>query len=1190
MFLRRIDIVGFKSFADKTSLEFSPGITGVVGPNGSGKSNIADAIRWVLGEQSARNLRGSKMEDVIFAGTEKRKSINYCEVSLTLDNADQHLPVAFAEVTVQRRVYRSGDSEYFINQQACRLKDIHQLFMDSGLGREAYSIIGQGRIEEMLSTRPEDRRGPFEDAAGIVKYRSRRKESERRLDEASANLVRVDDILAELERQAGPLEAEARRAGEYQALAEAWQALDVALLVQQIDVLQQRHHDATSEIQRISLQKTHAEATYRATQVAIGEAQMVAEATREALELRQQHLVRAVEERERSEGQLGVLRERLGNLGATQSDKERQLAAIAAELGQLQAQSTTLDERLQAVAALHVTRTSELEVAARAVDPNVRAFMAAEVAELNSELIEAHQREAGLRNEIRAVQDALVAVDTRRQRIAAERSRWDAERLRIVAETTAAKDRQAVLRAEHSTAVAAVDADKLRLRAGTEQEVGCSSELSRIDAERASLRSKLELLKELEDGYDGYGLGVKSVLQAATGGKLSGIHGALATLITVERRYDVAIETALGAALQNVVVETEADARQAIDFLKRRQAGRATFMPLAVLKSRRLSGHELAKVSQDTGYAGLASDLVVCETRYRHGVEHVLGNVVIASSLADANRMARVLDYRLRIVTVDGDVVNPGGIMSGGTQSRRGPGLLGRRRDWEETQVRLADLTRKREAKEAEQAHLRESITKRATAIRSAEQTIAQQQSMLADLEGQLRELAAEERSVQERLQAVHWDIAQLDDGHATSVQKRVYAQTSLQENEQKRAALEQKMADKRREMDAWDAAIAQAQERLTAVKVETATLDQERASIVHRRQEHAERVAAGRRRHQQLAAEIRATEESTAGANHALVATEQALAVLTGEVADYEAELATLRQQRLVVEAAVATAAEQVRDAQTDQHRVQEQLHRTQVWLERLSVELSHALERLGEQYRMTYEWAREHHPTPNDPDQARRDTDALRRRMESLGPVQLGTIEEWARLAERLTFLQRERDDLRDAQTQLQGVIADIDEEMARRFSAAFEQIRQEFEVAFRQLFQGGRADLQLTDADNVLSSGIEVIAQPPGKKLQNLNLLSGGERALTAMALLFAILRVRPVPFCVLDEVEAALDEANVVRFAQQLRRFAPDTQFIIITHRRGTMEEVDSLYGITMQEFGVSSLISVRLTDDTSIETA
>lgn len=1190
MFLKRIDVIGFKSFADKTKLEFSPGITAVVGPNGSGKSNIADAIRWVLGEQSARSLRGSKMEDVIFAGSDSRRQVNFCEVSLTLDNLDHHLPVVFEEVTVTRRVYRSGDSEYMINKQLCRLKDITELFMDSGLGRESYSIIGQGKIEEMLSTRPEDRRGPFEDAAGIVKYKFRRKEAERKLDEVEANLLRVDDILAELAGQAGPLENEAAKAERYKRLRDELTTHEVSLLVKEIENLQERWKSSAQVVEQLTAERQSAAYELQAFDQRLGKTKEYFDRQSFAAEDLQKQLLVSVEERQRLEGVVAVLQERVLNARAQHGDKQRQNEQMDTELQLLQQQRTDYEFRLTEVTARLAVQSAALEAASGAVDPSSRSAIEAKIDQLNADLIEAHHQAATLRNEVKVAGESVVHEDRQRDRLAQEQLRFQDESERLTTQFESLEFEQLKNHKAQMETQAQMEALSTKLQQWIHEEAACVSSLHQVQSESASLQSRLELLKDLEEGYDGYALGVRTVLQAGAKDRLHGIRGSLASLLTVPKDYETAVEIALGAALQNVVVETEADARAAIEMLKSRQAGRATFMPLSVIRSRLLSQREQDKVQRHPGYVGIASSLVQANSDYGALVEHLLGNVVVAEKLLHANELAHLLGYRVRVVTLDGDVVSPGGAMSGGSHHRKGPGLLGRTRERQEAQARLDELKHQQQRWREQQQVLRSDI----------EQVQAEQKGILREveeirktgsaLEAQVRETMTRQQGVGERLNALDWEWKQVEQGRFARENRASTTQQQLTEVEQALSEIEGQLASSRKQLEAWDRSVAKVQETLMGLKIEVATLTQEQAAVRQQMEDVIRRIRRFHEQQHQLTGEMRALLETIEQTLLAERQTGEQLTVISHGVHNVDERLTAVREQRRVAEVEVVVAEKTFREQQRVLTNVEEQLRRQEVLAERTDMELNHALQRMGENYHMSYEWAQSHYPPPESLEEVKRMVERLKRQMGELGDVNLSAIDEWARLSERMNFLGSEQSDLRQAESQLQDVIREIDAEMSKRFAATFEQIKTEFQVAFRHLFNGGRADLQLTNPGNLLSTGIEVIAQPPGKKLQNLNLLSGGERALTAMGLLFAILRVRPVPFCVLDEVEAALDEANVGRFAQYVRRFADDTQFIVITHRRGTMEEADVLYGVTMQESGVSSLIGVRLTDDTGFETA
>lgn len=1190
MYLKQIDIFGFKSFADKSKIVLSPGVTGVVGPNGSGKSNIADAVRWVLGEQSVRNLRGSKMEDVIFAGSELRKPTNLCEVSLTLDNSDGHLPVVFEEVTITRRVFRSGESEYFINRQPCRLKDIHELFMDTGLGRDAYSIIGQGKIEEMLSTRSEDRRGPFEDAAGIVKFKHRRKEAERRLEETKGNLVRVEDILAELEEQLGPLEKERDRAIEYRSLADSLEEGEITLLVVDIDKLKMRYEQAKESVQSRLAERDHAVFASTEAEAAWHQERLRLDELTSQVEFLQQSYVSMIEQRQKTQGDIALLEQELNYLESAQSTREQATQAQLSERLELEEQIETTRVSVQALEAQLVMKTSELEVAAEKSREGRKEVLARDLDDLSAQYIDANHAAATLRNELKMLSEQAQSEEGKRQRYEQDAQKWreQMETAKALFETMEMELAQIV--EAMKTSVDEMNDIASRLEQAVEREAKTVSEGHRIASDAQALKARLELLKDLEEGYDGYALGVRTVMQQANRGALQGIHGSLAELIHVDKRLETAIETALGGALQNIVVKSEVDARAAINLLKQRQAGRATFMPLDVIQSRKLRDSDVNQLMGQQGYIGIASDLVDVSAPYRLAVEHVLGNVVIAETLEQAGALARRLQYRVRIVTLQGDVVAPGGLMSGGHTSRKGPGLLGRSREREEVEARLAGLATAEQALIEEKERLRFEVTQLQSLRSAAQQTLETHGTKKQALENQRKDAMYQQDAAQERLDALQWEYHQLTSGTDVLSKRKADAQDKLQATEQLLTRIQSETSAKREQLALFEQAQEAMQEQLTTLRIDVATLRQERDALMLRLNEMTQRLS----RIQQFLAE--ATAESTAYSEKRQELTSRvetmtsALQDMLSAVSQREEDVDKARQMRLEREAEVRRLEGELARVRQAQSTAEELLHRAEVTAERADSDLAHALSKMGEAYGMTYEWAKSRYPLAVSEEALERDVQRLRKAIQALGEVHLGAIEEYERLEERVSFLAAQRDDLVAAQDGLVGLIGEIDTEMSNRFMETFRQIQTEFAKAFQILFNGGEASLSLTDPDQPLTTGIEVVAKPPGKRLQNLNLLSGGERALTAMALLFAILRVRPVPFCVLDEVEAALDEANVARFAQQLRLFAGDTQFIVITHRRGTMEEADALYGVTMPERGVSSMVSVRLTDDVNYETA
>lgn len=1184
MFLKRIELSGFKSFADKTELEFGKGITAVVGPNGSGKSNISDGIRWVLGEQSARSLRGGKMEDVIFAGSDARKAVNYGEVSLTLDNGDHALPLDFSEVTVTRRVHRSGESEYLINKQPCRLKDITELFMDTGIGKEAYSIIGQGRIEEILSTKSEDRRGIFEEASGIVKYKSRKKEAEKKLDETEQNLLRIHDLVSELEDQIEPLREQSGKAQKFKELKELLKTSEISLYVYQIDQLYQTWTETNAGIEKL-----RKEQLALATVVGAHDAQLEThrwETRRLEAELEelQKTLLAISEEFEKCEGQGEVLRERKKNLAANKAQLEQmlnsqqnRLADKQSELAACQAKLADANKRLAACrAALRAEEEKLLGIAGG---------ISSEAEErLKAELLDVLNRLAQARNEARYAEQQLETLGRRGGRLEEERAKWQAQTERLAARRLELEAQLAAVRAEIERARSEFAALSRAMRGKQSVLEEAQGTVRKWEQKLEALVSRRDTMRDLQNDYDGFMHGVKEVLKARNRpGGLRGIHGAVAELVKVPAEVETAVETALGGALQHIVVDSEADGREAIAFLKKRQLGRATFLPLDVIRGRSIPDAERRAAESAPGFVGVAVDLVSFDAKYREIVASLLGNVIVAEKLEDANRIAARCQYRYRVVTLEGDVVNPGGSMTGGSQLKKSANLLGRQRQIEELE-REIEASRKQldELKRKTQSLKEELIAdnRKLEALRQAgEDKRGEEQRYAAELSP----LANECKHAEEQL-AMH------------SQDREALAFELAEYEGQKRSALELAAALERRERELSEAireaevarkasefAKEELQTQLTELKVQTASVSQERQSLAEQERRVQGEYEALRQEIEEnrslivaLDADIERNDaeivRQTELFNHLKIRKQEAT-----EQTDFK------RAERAEWVRKLELAENETRDQRVALKKVEEELHQAEVRANRLDVELDNLLKKLGEEYELSYELAKARYPLPQDVAATQSRVRELKREISALGEVNLGAIEEYARVSERFQFLSEQKKDLLEAKASLYKVIREMDEEMAKRFRATFDAIRSHFVVVFAKLFGGGRADLILADPGSPLDTGIEIVAQPPGKKLQNLQLLSGGERALTAIALLFAILNVKPVPFCVLDEVEAALDEANVARFAAYLREFSDVTQFIVVTHRKGTMEEADVLYGVTMEEGGVSKLVSVRLED-------
>lgn len=1190
MYLKRLELHGFKSFADKTELEFVKGITAVVGPNGSGKSNISDSIRWVLGEQSARSLRGGNMQDIIFAGSDARKAVNFGEVSLTLDNSDGTLPLDFSEVTVTRRIHRSGESEYFINKQPCRLRDITELFMDTGIGREAYSIIGQGRIEEILSTRSEDRRGIFEEASGIVKYKSRKKEAEKKLAETESNLLRIHDLVSELEDQLEPLKEQAEQAVRYKALKEELKRSEISLYVHQIDQLHLSWKEASDTQAGLQREQTELSTVVSKHDAQLEQQRLEARRLEEELERLQETLLRLSEETEKGEGQGEVLKERKRNLEANRSALEQTVAAQLRRMDERETERRTYEEKRAAVERRLQELSTTLADEEERLHSVTGGISGAKEEALKSELFDVLNRMAHTRNEIRFAEQQAETIRRRMERLEEERTAWTEQLERQVERRRETERRieQLGLELEELRDRLVALGEELRRKQNLYGEAQLT--VRKWEQKLEALLSRRDTMKELQDDYDGFAHGVREVLKAKDrkdGHGLRGVHGAVAELVKVSAEYETAMETALGAALQNIVVDSEADGRAAIAFLKKRQLGRATFLPLDVIRGRSIPAGERQAAEQTEGFVGVAAELIEYDRRYEQIVSSLLGNVMIARTLENANRIAAKCRYRYRVVTLDGDIVNAGGSMTGGSLHRKGANLLGRNRQIEELEREIAasqsQLQQLRGRADEVKREIAQSSDELEELRRQGEQKRVDEQQLL----GELGQLESEARNAEAQLALSSKDNASLllEIGHHQ--EKRAASQEELARLGGEEQSLQTRIAEAERERRMSESRKDELQAQLTELKVASASVAQERQALTEqiRRMEAEQReqraeLEANRAMLAQMAEEASQLEAQTVRQieelNDLRIRKQQCM-----EQTEFKRAERAERQRRLEQDE------NQTREERSRLRQTEEKLHQIEVRVNRLDVELDNLLKKLAEEYELSIELARERYPVPEDLNATQNQVRELKRQITLLGDVNLGAIEEHQRVSERFEFLSAQKQDLIEAKTALYQVIREIDEEMSKRFLTTFQQIRSHFSVVFAKLFGGGRADLVLSEPNQLLDTGIEIVAQPPGKKLQNLQLLSGGERALTALALLFAILNVKPVPFCVLDEVEAALDEANVSRYAGYLREFSDDTQFIVVTHRKGTMEEADVLYGVTMEEGGVSKLVSVRLEEDDAI---
>ncbi len=1182
MYLKALEIQGFKSFPDKTVLNFGEDITAIVGPNGSGKSNVSDAIRWVMGEQSSKSLRGAKMEDVIFGGTEKRSQMGFAQVTLVLDNTEHIFPrMEESEVAVTRRYYRSGESEYYINKQSVRLRDVNELFMDTGMGREGYSIVGQGKIDEILSVKSADRREIFEEAAGISKFRHRKEETERKLERTEENLVRINDKIAELELQVGPLRSQAEKAKKYLILRDELRTLEISVWLENLDKIK------TDSI-KLNTDYALAQQELERANAALDELYAASEQFAEkahANDMEQERLRTECAEldakRSEEDAAVAVLRtgiehnrasiERVENDLRDQSGRAEsltaQIAAKHARIEELAAQAAELEEELRAFLAQaeELARTageagSEVEAlrAKEALAASDAADCRADVSAINAGLAELSERRAALEAESESVDGQLT--EKRRAASASRRALEEAQ--------------------EEADAVRnIISGHTLKMEGRVKREETARQKSIDLTMEKNNLDSRIHLLSEMEKEYEGFNKAVRLIMQAAEKNALRGVHGPVANLMTTDKRYAVAIEIALGAGMQNVVVDREEDAKSAINFLKQRDGGRATFLPLTAIRGDVLRE---AGVEREYGYVGVASQLVQFDKRYAEIFNNLLGRTVVVEDMDCGIAIARKYSNRFRIVTLDGQVLNRGGSMTGGSVSRSA-GILSRANELKELTARREALTEKLDAalREADEA-------KRDLNAAQYELDVAREQQRGAEdavlrLTGEkkqydmlLESLRARESDIAAELESITARTAELKKAAAAREEEikkhEAEAARCRAESEEKLAGQNELQRDSAHLGDE----IAARKSTLAGFTAERETTERALGDLETLAQQMRGDEDGRRALIEDYRAKIKAAEEEIA--QHDAVT-----ASLRADAEKRRAELAELAEAKLTLEGERSANDRRYRECNELLSQTQAAAGRLEQKRVTAAMEEKQILDKLWESYELSHSAAQEQRIELESVPKASRRINELKREINGLGNVNVGAIEEFDRVNTRYTYLTGQRDDVEKAKEELLGVIENITSEMTVIFKEQFALIRESFQETFLELFGGGKATLELEDENAVLDCGIEIKVQPPGKALKTLSLLSGGEKAFVAIALYFAILKVHPTPFCVMDEIEAALDEPNVIRVAHYMRRICDKTQFIVITHRRGTMEAADVLYGVTMQERGVSKVLTINMND-------
>ena len=1181
MYLKALEIQGFKSFPDKTVLNFGEDITAIVGPNGSGKSNISDAIRWVMGEQNSRQLRGAKMEDVIFGGTEKRRAMGFAQVTLVIDNTEHIFNRDEAEVAVTRRYYRSGESEYYINRQSVRLKDVNELFMDTGMGREGYSIIGQGKIDEILSVRSDDRREVFEEAAGISKYRHRKEESERKLQRTEENLVRINDKITELELQVEPLRKQAETAKKYLVLRDELRTLEISVWLENLQKLkadrlklqadfetaQADQKKAQDELDRVYAQAEECSRLLHendcaaeekrgrisALESAIGEHESAAAVARTTA----QHHAETIErmDREMSESrsrteslheQMQVMARRMEEIDASARTLENEIAALCEEM------RGSSDAAAAAAAQLEQLRRREAQEVAGAAQAQ------AELSAITAGSDEIAQRTAELTEELTQSEEKLT--QTRREAAQNEKELLSA-------------------REEEQAAANIIGGHSLKMEGRQRRAKESIEQKNQLSLQEKTISDRIRLLSEMEKEYEGFSKAVKIVMRAAEARTLSGIHGPVGNLIHTDKDCSVAIEIALGGALQHIVVDTKNDGKNAIGLLKQRDGGRATFLPLDTIRGRSLRENGL---ENEYGFVGIASELVRCDGRYGSVIENLLGATVVVEDLDCGIQMAKRHDNRFRIVTLDGQVINAGGSMTGGSVSRNA-GILSRSGELEQLHKKLKKIQSQLQDATLLAESANRELQKAQYELEVARDQQRQANDRVLTLEGRKNHYdmlieSLEQQHESLRIQKENLQKRSTDDaGRMDTIRRTIADFTARAEETREEIEMLQRRQETARQ------GLGEMTDRLTEKKARQAALSAEGESARRSMEdlsrlreslegEHTDRESL-RAQMEQAMAQARAEEERQ----------QQEARELRGGIEEHRQALQKLSEEKMALETRRSQTDRLSRTCNDTLLNCEREVTRLEGKLNGSALEEKQILDKLWERYELSHSDAQALRVELESVPKATRRIGELNREIKGLGAINIGAIEEFDRVNTRYTYLSDQRNDVEKAKEELLGIIEEITKQMTEIFATQFEILKQSFQETFLELFGGGRATLELEDENDILRCGIEIKAQPPGKQLKTLSLLSGGEKAFVAIALYFAILKVHPTPFCVMDEIEAALDESNVVRYARYMRRIAGKTQFIVITHRRGTMEEADVLYGITMQERGVSTVLTANLNE-------
>ena len=1179
MYFKRLEMHGFKSFAEPVVIEFHQGITAIVGPNGSGKSNISDAIRWVLGEQSPKALRGGRMEEVIFAGTASRKSRGMAEVTLVIDNAAGILDIDYNEVAITRRMYRSGESEYLINNNHCRLKDIRELIMDTGIGVDGYSLIGQGKIADIVSNKPESRREIFEEAAGVVMYKSKKAEAERKLESTSGNLERVNDIIAEIESRIDGLREDSAKAKEYLQLKERYRDLEINITLKNIDSIQSKNETYRADISELTKQIQELTASKEAASRQVEEDRQRSENLEQLSNQARDKLMRTVEEINRLTSQSRLNEERLSRIDQDENRLSGEISVLADKLEKEEKNRSELEKSRMEILARHEEASAQLQ------DQILQhSRLAAETSELTEsidnereQVYRLHNQAASKRSEAKSYESIIQALEKRKQQIlteAEEAEKSSADQSTQLKEAQTQQAEAVMQREQLQQEIQNLQKERAAL-ASRQKDLSLEIEELKLSGGQKAARKKT--IEEMEHNYEGYNYAVKYIMRAG----FSGIRGVVAELMEVPSGYEVAVETALGAQMQNIVCDTDDAAKQAIQSLKQNRAGRLTFLPVSSVKGGR--GRLDTALTADPGYRGLASDCVKFQPEYQNIFEYLLGRVAIVDTMDTAIRLSKRAGSGIRFVTLDGEIINASGAITGGKYRNKTANLLERRSEIaaleQEIETLRSGILQKSE--ENRKAAVRLEDIQRALAAkeeehRSAELMAASLGSTVSALKEAVDSAAAGSQRFEKELHANDKEIADARQMIADLTAQAAEAEESILQAESRVEEAMSCCEEKKK-------ALEEASEGITARRISVRDWESKKNNMETLLSRILEAIDDYSFQIQEKQKQI---ETMTAEKDRLIFGSDDArenTAALMEEKQTAEAYIQQIAEERAALAEKINTIAAEQQESLNTLNSCQDQKYQLEIKAARNDTQLNTLKERLWEDFEISYVQALDLRREDFVMSTSVKESREIRNRIRELGDVNVGAIKEYESVSQRYSFLTEQRRDITTAMEELRSIIGDMDQTIKRRFKENFDQVAVAFEEIFRQLFGGGHAQLSMEDEDNPLESGIDIIAQPPGKKLQNINLMSGGEKTMTAIALMFAVLKVKPTPFCILDEVEAALDDANIDRFAKYLRKFE-NIQFALVTHQKATMEHADVLYGVTMPEHGISKVLSLRLGDE------